>query len=478
MVIMLGLMMASAPVTGLAQQKRTTTTQKNKSTSQSKTPAKKTTSSAKKTTTPAKKTTSTSGKTSAKTTTRKVSTQSKSRAEYERQQKALQQQIKETERMLSNNDQSVRAQNRDIKLREEEMRRRKDLIGAMKQEILAYHKEEDSLQTVIEQLDRSCQEKQEKYARAVRHMFRSRHGNDAILFVLAASDLQDSFRRLNYLREYSQWRHQEAEDLKAEREYVQQAREALVQMRQEREQLMAGVTREQKTLETKQQEQQKAVADLQKRSKELKAELERDKKEQQEIQRRIQQIIDEERRKAEEAERKAKEREAAARKKNSGNGSGTTSSSGSQTGKTKPSGTITNDNNWTRLTGNFRQNKGKLPYPLDVNFAFLEHYSPATTGNVGITLSAAVGAHACSIFEGTVTRVSRTAEEYTVIVRHGDYMSVYSNLASVSVKEGQTVQIRQRLGQLKTDVSGRHSELLFWIYGKANAENPEAWLRR
>ena len=57
-------------------------------------------------------------------------------------------------------------------------------------------------------------------------------------------------------------------------------------------------------------------------------------------------------------------------------------------------------------------------------------------------------------------------------------MSVYSNLSSVSVKEGQKVKIRQAIGKIKQDVNGRRGELMFWIYGKTDAENPELWLKR
>ena len=75
-------------------------------------------------------------------------------------------------------------------------------------------------------------------------------------------------------------------------------------------------------------------------------------------------------------------------------------------------------------------------------------------------------------------RCSRSSDDYTVIISHGDYMSVYSNLSSVSVKEGTKVKMRQAIGKIKSDIDGKRGELMFWIYGKSDAENPEAWLKR
>lgn len=117
-----------------------------------------------------------------------------------------------------------------------------------------------------------------------------------------------------------------------------------------------------------------------------------------------------------------------------------------------------------------------MPYPVDANYAFLSHYTK--DGNYSITLSTAVGAHACAIFEGTVQRVAKSSEDYTIIITHGSYMSVYSNLSACYVSEGEKVKMRQSIGVVKSDVSGHRAELMFWIYGKSDAENPELWLKK
>ena len=472
------MMLLTTPSDAYAQKKTTKTTQTaQKKTSQ--TTTRKQTAKKPAQTTTRKQT----AKKPAQTTKKKVL----SRSEYEKQQKDLQKRISETEKMISDNDKSVISQSRDIKLREQEIVHREALLDAMNKEIEAIAYEEDSLQLVIKDLQDSYEAKKEKYGLAMRHLYRTRSGYDELMFILSSSSMFESLRRMRYLRQYSDWRKQEAIELEKQREATAKAKDNLVKTREDRQVVLANIKNERELLTKKKQKQELALADLKRKSRELHAELEKDQKQHAEVQRKIQQMIDEERRKAAEEERKRQEeerrkKEAEARKKQAAandkaKSAGTTAKTQSQTAKPK-SQTAPAPSSNTALTGSFRSNKGKLPYPVDTGFAFLRHYKEKNDGNVSISLSTPVGANACAVFEGVVLRCSRSSDDYTVIIKHGDYMSVYSNLSSVSVKERQKVKIRQAIGKIKQDVNGRRGELMFWIYGKTDAENPELWLKR
>lgn len=433
-----------------------------------------------------------SGRTSKQTTKTKQTTKKKvlSRSEYEKQQKELQKRISETEKMISDNDKSVIAQSRDIKLREQEIGHREALLVAMHKEIEAIAYEEDSLQQVIKDLQDSFESKKEKYGMAMRHFYKTRSGYSELLFILSSNSMIESVRRMRYLRQYSDWRKQQAIELEQQRQATAEAKDELSKTRQEREVVLENLNNEKVALSKKKQQQELALANLKKRGKELHAELEKDQKQHADIQKKIQQMIDEERRKAAEEERKRlaaekKKQEEEARKKAAANKSKESASAGksqTQTPKTTSpdasKASASSSSSGSSLTGGFRQNKGRLPYPVDTGFAYLRHYKEKNDGNVSISLSTAVGANACAVFNGVVLRCSRSSDDYTVIIKHGDYMSVYSNLSSVSVKEGQAVKSRQKIGKVKSDVDGRRGELMFWIYGKTDAENPETWLKR
>ena len=405
-------------------------------------PASKGTSNKKPATKTNRKTTSTSS-TETAAPTRKLS-----RKEYEQQQKELVRQIEATERMISDNDKSVLSQSRDIKLREDEIAKRQALLRSMQDEIESIRQEEDSLRHVIGRLKLEYQGKQEKYAAAVQHIYKWRSGYDEWLFVLSAKDLAESMRRIRYLRQYSQWREKEAHQLAKQRMATESVQEKLALTRQKREEVMNKLQKEKNILAQKQEKQEQALKRLKSKQRELKAALARDQKKQKEIQRLIAKMIEEERNKQ------------------------TSGKSGSK-GKGKSFDYSSPES--IQLTGSFRQNKGKMPFPVDSDFSILSHYTK--DGNYSITLSTSVGAHACAIFEGTVQRVVKSSEDWTIIIRHGEYMSVYSNLSACHVSEGQQVKMRQSIGKIKEDIDGHCSELMFWIFSKNDAENPEAWLR-
>lgn len=432
-----------------------------KSTTQTKKPA-----------TPAKKTSSTATKKASSSQQKKPAqkTQTKpqnkqqqpaqpakrlSRAEYEKQQKDLIKQIAATERMISDNDKSVLSLDKDIKLREDEIGKRRALLVSMQLEIESIRLEEDSLRKTIGRLKEEYQGKQEKYAAAVKHLYKWRSGYDEWIFILSANDLGESMRRIRYLRQYSEWRKQEAHILAKQRMATESVQEKLSLVRLDRENVMENLQKERDALTRKQEAQESARKKLKSKQRELKAALDRDQKKQREIQKMITKLIEEERRKA------------------AGN---------NQTGGKTTSGKTSGGNQYytpaevEQLTGSFRQNKGKMPYPVDSNFAITSHY--AKDGNYSVTLSSSVGAHACAIFDGTVQRVVKSSEDWTVIVTHGEYMSVYSNLSVCHVSEGQKIKMRQSIGKIKEDIDGHSTELMFWIFGKNEAENPELWLKK
>lgn len=413
-----------------------------------------------------------------KTTQRKNTTPKKPAAQkpmtrqaYEQQQKELQRQIRDTERQINANTQDQQSRSQDIKKRQGEIAHRQRLIASQQQQIALLSHEEDSLGSAIENLRNDLITKQALYANSVTQFYRQRNigRHEAHFYILSADDIQQAKRRQRALRYYSAWRHRQGIDLSRQRQQTEVERDQLTVARQGQEQLLASNEREKASLTRRQAQQEEELRKLQSRGKELQSSLARDKKRMAEVERTIQRMIAEEVRKAEEAKRRAE----AARQKNNT----TTPNKGSQGGGSKNSPTYQVDESYKRLTGSFAQNQGRLPYPVDAAYNVLQRYN-ASAGNSSIVLGCRKGAHACSVYEGVVLRTFATSEEWTIIIQHGDYRSVYMNLQNVSVKEGQKVSTHQVLGTLKTEPDGSHSELRFWIYFHANAVNPERWLKR
>jgi murein DD-endopeptidase MepM/ murein hydrolase activator NlpD len=136
------------------------------------------------------------------------------------------------------------------------------------------------------------------------------------------------------------------------------------------------------------------------------------------------------------------------------------------------------------LTGSFAGNKGRLPSPVDkgaVISSFGEHahaeFQNIKIKNNGIDIISVTGASAKVVFDGEVSSVLFIANlNYVVIVRHGDYLTVYSNLKDVSVKKGDKVKTRQSLGTISTPEGESKSRLHFELWLGTIVQNPSGWL--
>ena len=192
-----------------------------------------------------------------------------------------------------------------------------------------------------------------------------------------------------------------------------------------------------------------------------------------------------------EKERKRREAEERRRKAESSRKSSGTSKSASKSSASKKSSSSSSsvkfeeaDDTDFKLSNDFRENRGRLPVPISGAYAITSRYGtynvPGLRGvrleNKGINLTGHRGAEARSIFTGEVVTVANFGGSYTVIVRHGNYYSVYNNLASVSVRRGQRVKTAQHLGRVATDATG-NCVLHFQLRYKTSTLNPQSWLK-
>jgi septal ring factor EnvC (AmiA/AmiB activator) len=406
----------------------------------------------------------------------------------ESQRKAALKQIDETSAMLKKTTKSAKQQLNELELLNSEIKTRQGLLAVMNRELEEMNREQAVLKQTIATLQSNIRDKQERYAAAMRHLYRWRKGNDEVIFVFSAQDLSECMRRMRYLHQYSEWRKKQAEELSREKARTIQAREELARRQEERQQLLEEQRKEQATLQAKRQQQKQLVAELDKQKKQLQSDLDKQRKQAQALDRMIQQKIEEEtRRAAEEARRKA---ELAAQKaaKQSGQKNGAKQGAKGGTGTTTTAAKVVTptDDASTRLTGSFAQNRGRLPYPVNSSYAVVGHFGTqqhsqfVQTVNNGIILQTKAGAEACAIFDGEVNTIMQLpGYNISVIVRHGTYFSVYNNLSKVYVKQGQHVKMRDRIGLIYSDPeNGNQTRMDFQIWNSNHKEDPERWLAR
>jgi septal ring factor EnvC (AmiA/AmiB activator) len=136
------------------------------------------------------------------------------------------------------------------------------------------------------------------------------------------------------------------------------------------------------------------------------------------------------------------------------------------------------------LSTDFEKNEGRLPWPTErgvITGQYGEHqhpdYKSVTIRNEGVYIATSKGESARSIFKGVVSRVfTIPGENYTVLVKHGEYYTLYHNLINVKVKAGQQVNTKETIGTVFTNEKTRETVLYFQVWKETEKKNPELWL--
>jgi septal ring factor EnvC (AmiA/AmiB activator) len=387
------------------------------------------------------------------------SAQAQSKQQLEKDKAQVEQEIKRLNSDLIKARKNSKAGQKELNLLEQKIQQRTRLINNINGQLnvlsLQMVQTQDSLTLVRSQVDSLKTE----YARVVRVLYGERGSLDKLVLLLDTKSYNTAYLRTKYFRDYSRYRRRQAAFIRQKEEELNEVGVQLARQQQETTSLLAQERRQKEQLSQERKERQQNLKKSKQQEKQLQQQIDRKEKQKRQLQQQIQKIINEEIAKA------AKEKKAAA-----GAGAGKSNSA---------TATSTAD---VALSNDFASNKGKLPWPVYYTKVVREYgrYTHASGGqnmNNGIDLQCKSGASVQAVFNGTVSRVF-TCPNGTrgIIVRHGDYMSVYANMGSVTVKEGSKVSTKQNLGTVYTNEEGT-SEFSFQLWKGTASQNPRTWLR-
>ena len=346
----------------------------------------------------------------------------------------------------------------------------------------------DSLQTKIKDLEeqmallqQQLAEKKARYARALVDMQRHRKLQNKLLFIFSAKNFDQMLRRLRYTNEYSAFLRAQGQMIKRQQAETLRKQNELLTAKAKVETHRVAVEERMAQLEASKQAQERQAAYLKKNLKTVQKQIKEYQRQEAELNKQIDRIIKEEiaeaKRKAEEERRR---REEAARQ--AANASTAAEKSAARTTERALAAAAEAEE---KLQANFAANKGKLPMPVTGAYNVVGHYGRYTVSglehvqldNKGIDIRAQEGAQARAIFDGTVSGVYQLGGTHVVLIRHGDYISVYSGIETPTVAKGDKVSTKQTLGPLAGDSNGKPS-LHFQLRRQSERLNPELWLRR
>ena len=372
---------------------------------------------------------------------------SESVKELQRKQKKLQAEIEQTNKMLKQTKKDESATMNKLQLLNQNIKTQKKLIHTLDNEITALNREmtrlsntRDSLQVVLERYKGD-------YAQMVKQSHYARMQQSPLLFLLASDSFQQLARRTRYLQEFAHFRQEPVRRIENTQAEIDTQNELLETNKADKQAALSSRNREQANLQRDERKQKNMLSQLKSKEKDLNKQIKQKQKKVDELNRKIDDLV---RKQAEKA---------------------------SKTSLTKEQKLI---------AGGFEANKGRLPWPVEKgmisgHFGKQQHpvYSQVTMDNKGIYLQTTAGTKARAVYKGEVTSCFMVGGTYAVIVQHGNYRTVYSNLSKLSVKQGDKVDTKQAIGTIFTDPEqDQKTELYFQIYKDKNIQNPELWIAK
>jgi len=403
--------------------------------------------------------------------------------ELENQRKAALAEIEMTNKLLAETKKSALNSLNRLNLLSQQIIQRKKVISLLTQEMNVLDKEIADLRSQLSSLEKDLGDKRTNYGKSVQSFQRRHSSQDKLLFVLSAENFTQSIRRMRYLREYADWQKKQAGEIIGKQKEVTEKSRELEKTRAEKQELLKARESENRKLETEEAGQKKEVEELNKKQKQLQADLQKKQRQANALNRQIEKQIADEIARAEaeaEAARKAREKAEAEGKEPP------KAATEERMADSKGGYAMTKEER--TLSGNFANNRGRLPFPVNGQYTIIstfgEHQHPelkyVRVQNNGIDIQTTAGSDALAVFNGEVTSIFiQPGYNNSVIIRHGNYLTVYSNLIEVYVKKGDKVKTREPIGRVFTDSENDNTTILhFELRKEKEKQNPQLWLAK
>jgi septal ring factor EnvC (AmiA/AmiB activator) len=430
------------------------------------------------------------------------------RAQLEQQRTQLQKEIDQATQDLNEVQKNRKRTMTQLQILQNKVRLRNKLIANINHEINYINWDINKANRDIHSLQTELDTLRSQYAKLIVYAYKNRSAYDFLSFVLSANSFNDAIKRFEYLKQYRQYRENQASSIIKTQSQLKDKVKNLAAMKVKRSAALSSETGQREKIGNEKQEKDDMVKSLKGHEKELLSNIKEKKTQSRQLSVKIAAVI---RREIEAAQRRAAEAarqkalaeararaEIAARKDlaagNNKEDNKTTETEAAPEKETaapeapdkaaRPTNVLEATPAALALSESFESNRGKLPWPVSkaiVISTFGVHKHPVldriTVDNDGITMQAEPGAPVHAIFTGEVAGVFPFSNRWTVIIRHGQYFTVYSNLKDATVQRGQPVSTMQQIGTVYTNQATGETELEFKVYKSKTPVDPQLWLR-
>ncbi len=405
------------------------------------------------------------------------------------QQKHLKNQISKTDKKLSDTRKNTKQLLQDLEKLNVDIEQRDVEINHRSKEIETFQSQIDSLNQSVKKLSKQYDEMRKKYADMVYYAYITKNRQDKYLFLLSSKSFQEGYRRFQYLADLAEMRKQQSISLQKTKSDIQMRRDEIKLIKQKTEVLLKQQEQEKAYAVRQKQQKSNLVESLRLHEKELKTELRNQQISADNLNQKIQDIIARQAAAAAERQRKLAAQKAASAKKSGASSTTTkktTINSNTTDTKSSVSSSYAMTNEERVIAGGFAKNKGLLMWPVKGTIVGKYGKQPhpvlkdVTISNKGVYISAVPGSKASVVYDGTVSQCfSVPGGNNAVIVRHGNYLTVYANLTDLYVKNGQNIKRGMPIGKIYQETDNRNKTTLFFqVWQEKTLLNPQVWLHK
>ncbi|WP_281309491.1 murein hydrolase activator EnvC family protein [Flavobacterium flavigenum] len=409
-------------------------------------------------------------------TTAFVWAQDSQQEKLEERKAQIQQEIRDNEKMLQSVKKKEKSAVSVFLIQQNKIKLKEKLINTTAKQERLLSNDMYINQLKVNKLKRELAVLKEDYSKMILKSYKSRSEQSRAMFILSSESFLQAYKRAQYLKQYTNFRKNQGLEIQSKTAELVDYNAKLSGQRQAKKKIIAENQKEKQSLEIEKQEQQKLVNSIKKDKNKIIADTKAKQKESKSIDAKIKQLIREQIRLA---NLKAEEE----RRKRIAEGKSTESSE--PAAKSYSSDKIALTPEGKILAADFKANRGKLPWPVEKGFISLGYgdqphplYPSLTVHNSGVEITTEQGATARAVFEGVVSKViALSPVNRAVFIQHGDYFTVYQNLSSVSVEQGDKVKVKQSIGKVRTSGDTGKTIIKFLILQNTSNNNPEGWLQ-
>jgi len=379
-----------------------------------------------------------------------ISLQAQTKKGLEQKRQKLQKEIKQINNLLiktKTKEKSILSQVIDLDRR---LRVREKLVKTINKEVTLMNKDILKNQQQIDSLQKSLKQLKDDYALMIQKSYKSKSQENRILFLLSSDSFTQAYNRLKYMKQYTTYRKNQGKEIEYQSNLLKKLNNDLYYKKSKKDTLLIQTQKEKESIKSEKNKHKKLITQVKRRESKYLGIIRKKQKEEKKINLKIERII-----------------KAAIAKSN------------------KKGSTFKLTPEATALASEFTANKGKLPWPVVKGLIVLRYglqrHPIVKTANIqsnGIRIATEKNAYVRSIFKGKVLSIQLIpGGQKVVLIQHGNYISVYKNLDTVIVNNGQMVTAKQNIGSVHTDKETGKTILAFALFKNVKTVNPALWLK-